>query len=339
MVSAETLRISVIIPSAAAPDVFQEVLEALCRQEPQPSEIIVVDDAMDKRAYDVIQGIHKVCPVKIIKNSGTGVSAARNTGAASAGFEILVFVDTDVIVSPGSFRAVTDTLSMNQDIDGVVGIQSHDIRFTDFFSRWKNHWMRYTYRRLKGHVHLFYTSCAAIRKSVFMSTGGFDENYRMPSIEDTAFGRVLGVMGAKILPLPAFEIEHVKSYSFRSVLRTDLVRSSALLKFALRNLKSGKHSGTSRTSVPASFIIGTVCMGLFWMFMAIGLTGSSISFLIACGLLVTFWIVNLSWVNYLLEEEGAAFFLKGMIFMPLDVSFVILGIGRGIWEFLTGTHY
>ncbi len=332
-------RISVVIPSAEAPEVFEEVLASLCKQDPSPMEILVIDDAMDENAHRIVDNFSQTFPVRTVKNSGRGVSAARNTGAGIAQGDNLVFIDTDVIVKPGAFRAVEDTLLQHPEYDGVVGVQSRDLRYNDFFSRWKNHWMRYTYRRLQGNLHLFYTSCAAIRKQTFEKSGGFDTSYCLPSIEDTAFGRVLGEMGARIFPLPEFEVEHVKSYSFRSVLSTDCRRSRSLVRYALRNFASGKGSGTSQTSVPGSFMIGTACMAFFWIFLVAGSFLNPSWFRLSVAMLTAFWVVNGSWLIYLLREEGSVFFIKSLFFLPVDASSVILGIIRGIAGYLSGFRY
>lgn len=339
MPSVDKPSLTVVIPAAAAPDVFEDVLESVCSQDPAPAEVIVVDDAMDPRGRDIVADFGVRYPVRSVSNSGRGVSAARNAGAASANGDILVFIDTDVIVQPGAFAAIGQTLGARPEIDGVVGLQSARLRFTGFFSRWKNHWMRFTYRRLSGDVHLFYTSCAAIRRKVFTRSGGFDENYRLPSIEDTAFGGVLGRIGARIIPLPAFEVEHVKAYSFRSVLRTDCARSAALVKYVLRNMHGGHDSGTSRTSVPAGFMIGTACVALFWIFVFLGLLWNPVALTVAAVMLAATIGFNAAWLNYLLTEEGPTYFFRSVLFIPLDVTVVILGMLKGLIGFASGKRY
>lgn len=332
-------RISVVIPSAAAPDVFEEVLVALFTQDPPPYEVILVDDAMDQKAYSIAERFSSKNPLKIVKNTSKGVSAARNTGAIASEGDVILFIDTDVVPAPGSIRLILDFFSSCVECDGIVGVQSANLRYTDFFSRWKNHWMRFTYQRLKGRVHLFYTSCAALRKNVFLRSGGFDESYVLPSIEDTVFGAVLGRMGACIYPCPQFEVEHVKSYSLGSVLKTDFKRSAALVKYVLRNLLTGHRSGTEKTSVPGSFIIGSVIMALIWIGVTLALVSHPACWMAVFLLLIGLWIANSSWLKYLHKEEGMMFLIKAILFLPLDVMIVDAGMFKGLFDFITGSRY
>jgi glycosyltransferase involved in cell wall biosynthesis len=333
------IRLSVVIPSAAAPEVFEEVLVSLFRQDPPPFEVILVDDAMDAGAYSIAQRCGSGQPLRIIKNAAKGVSAARNTGVAESRGEVILFIDTDVVLKPGSIKVILNTFSGHSECDGLVGVQSADLRFSDFFSRWKNHWMRFTYLRLKGPVHLFYTSCAAIRKDIFQSSGGFDESYSMPSIEDTAFGAVLGRMGARIFPCPECEVEHVKSYSFMSVLRTDFKRSAALVKYTLRNLLHGHGFSAEKTSVPGSFIAGAVIMVLFWISIIPAIAVHPSWFIAAFLSISGLWLVNAAWLRYLLKEEGVMFLIGAAGFLPVDVTVVIGGMLKGCLDFLFGSRY
>jgi len=326
--------IAVVIPAASAPDVFSECLRSLFLGVEKPDEVIIVNDAMDQTALDIAEQY----PVRVVKNPHKGVSAARNYGARVAGSDIILFIDTDVIIDCQAIQLIR-TIFQDAGIDGAVGVQSKSLRFMDFFSRYKNHWMRYTYRRLKENIHLFYTSCAAIRREVFIQTGGFDENYRLPSVEDTAFGAVLGASGIRIQPLPDFEIEHVKAYGLKSILVTDFNRSAALVRYVLRNRSQKTGGDIGKTSVPKQFMLSSAIMtiALFALFLLpVWSYFSLITFLIS-------WIfiigLNTSWISHLFQEEGIGFAIKACFFLPVDVTFVVLGIFWGIISFAMGKKY
>ncbi|HPQ39548.1 MAG TPA: glycosyltransferase family A protein [bacterium] len=328
-----------VIPAAAAPDVFAESISSIFQNSLPPREVIVVDDAMDDNARRTVERFAVDYPIRIITHRGHGVSAARNAGARSASGSIILFMDTDVVLKPNALQVVCDALA-DDEIDGVVGVQSARLRFGDFFSRWKNLWMRYTYQRLTGNIHLFYTSCAAIRTQAFTESGGFDEAYRLPSIEDTVFGAALGRQGKVIRPEPRFEVEHVKSYGLWSVLKTDRKRSAALVKYTLRNIRGGHSAGTGQTSVPAGFILGSGAVLLAWLLL--------LAFALGCGwnclggaaaMILLLWIFNAGWLAYLLQEEGFEFFTLAMLFLPLDVTWVNLGIFQGGISFCIGKKY
>ncbi len=323
-----------MIPAAGAPDVFEECLSSIFSGSRSPREVILVDDAMDQRAHDIASRF----PIRVEKNPRRGVSAARNHGASLAKNRIILFMDTDVVLSSDALEIVSDAFN-DPGTDGVVGVQSAALRFRGFFSRYKNHWMRYTYRRLTQSVHLFYTSCAAILRDRFLETQGFDENYRMPSIEDTVFGAELGKQNIRIKPLRSFEIEHVKGYSLKTVLKTDFLRSAALVRFVLRNWSGRSRGGIRNTSVPREFMLGAIAMCLaLLMLVSMPFTGTigGIAFLVCCAIVN---VLNGSWLSYLLREEGFPYMIGACVFMPLDVTFVVAGMATGVIGFIKGNRY
>jgi glycosyltransferase involved in cell wall biosynthesis len=326
--------ISIVIPAAGAPDVFQECLSALFKGNRSPLEVLVIDDAMDSKAYEIARQF----PVRLLKNPGKGVSAARNFGASQAKASILLFADTDVILPPNALELIENALK-TETIGGVIAIQSAKLRLTDFFSRYKNHWMRFTYHRLKGSVHLFYTSCAAISRNIFLKSDGFDENYRLPSIEDTAFGAALGRQNIAICILPALEVEHVKSYSIRTILRTDFQRSASLVRYVMRNWAGKNRSGIRQTSVPKRFMLSTVIMGL--SLLSLFLTfhwGVKACMIFGFGCFAV-TIINFSFLKYLSKEENLFYALKAAAFIPFDLCWVLAGIFCGGLSFCLGRRY
>ncbi|MBN1297916.1 glycosyltransferase family 2 protein [bacterium] len=333
------MKISVVIPSARAPDVFPECLASVFHDDDGPLEVIIVDDAMDDHAYRIVTESAEKHPVWILDSRGRGVSAARNAGACSAAGDVILFMDTDVVLRPGAFRIIRNALR-DPGIDGIVGIQAANLRFTGFFSRWKNHWMRFTYHRLSGNIHLFYTSCAVIRKDVFIASGGFDETYRLPSIEDTVFGSRLGRLKRVIRPEPCFEVEHVKAYGFRSVLATDRKRSSALVRYAMRNVLAGHDSGAGDTSVPTGFMLSAGMMILFLLSGLATILGEGvIGSMLMAGSISAVWLLNIDWLAYLRRVQGPGFMAGAMLFLPVDLLWVIAGIVQGSIGFALGRKY
>jgi glycosyltransferase involved in cell wall biosynthesis len=69
----------------------------------------------------------------------------------------------------------------------------------------------------------FWAGCGAIRRSVFESVGGFDEKrFPRPSIEDIELGYRLRRAGHSILLEKQIQGTHLKRWTLRSVLRTDI---------------------------------------------------------------------------------------------------------------------
>ena len=198
-------------------------------------------------------------PVRLESTEGrVGPAAARNLGRGLAEGDILFFIDSDVMLRPDSLDRLVRRFA-DGDVDAVCGVQAADMRHRDLASRYKNLWIRWTYLRLTGDVPLFYTTAAAIRRSLFRRVGGFDDGYATPSLEDTAFGQKLARLGVRVRIQPDLEVEHVKRYSLASLLRTDFRRAVALARLKLRHRDE---LGENNSSVPTGYIASIPLAGL-----------------------------------------------------------------------------
>jgi glycosyltransferase involved in cell wall biosynthesis len=92
------LSYSVVIPARNAARTLPRVLDALRAQEPAPAEVIVVDDGSTDRTADVArEGGARVVATGAQRFAG----GARNAGWDSAGGDLVVFLDADVVASAG----------------------------------------------------------------------------------------------------------------------------------------------------------------------------------------------------------------------------------------------
>jgi GT2 family glycosyltransferase len=325
-------RVSVIIPTHNGAARLDACLQSLQSSSYAPHEIIVVDDASSDHSADVARR-YRCCVVRVEEN--IGAARAKNRGAAVASGEVLFFTDDDVVVSPGALARVAEVLSDAANA-GVVGLQAREIPFLDFASRYKNLWMRFTYARLpRERIGVFYTSVAAIRRSVFRELGGFDEHYTGASIgEDTEFGQRAWGAGHRILLDPDIVVQHAKHYTLTQVLVTDFSRARALTLMRLR--KRAKFF----TSVPAFYqwAVPAIFAAIFLLALA-AVFSSTLAF--AGGLTLTgiFYLLNASWLSYLGRERGAGFALGAACFQPVDVLAVGAGMFIAVVSFLRGQRY
>ena len=117
-------KISVIVPVYNVEKFLAQCLESLVLQTYKNLEIIIVDDGSSDNSYKIYKKYAKSdSRIQIIKQKNAGVSAARNTGLASATGEYVHFIDSDDYIDIDYYeKMLKASRSMSPDIiaGGVV---------------------------------------------------------------------------------------------------------------------------------------------------------------------------------------------------------------------------
>ena len=92
--------ISFIIPVYNRPQEVDELLESLSLQDHSDFEVLIVEDGSYLSCHEIVDHWAGKIPVRYIVQENAGPGPARNTGAAEATGEWLVFLDSDVVVPP-----------------------------------------------------------------------------------------------------------------------------------------------------------------------------------------------------------------------------------------------
>jgi hypothetical protein len=85
-------------------DRLVEAVESVCRQEPEPAEVLVVVDHNDDLLVELADCLrdHHSPDIRVLPSVGArGLSGARNTGTAAARCEVVAFLDDDATAEPG----------------------------------------------------------------------------------------------------------------------------------------------------------------------------------------------------------------------------------------------
>ena len=90
--------LSVVIPTYNRAPVLARCLDALGAQDPPAGEVVVVDDGSSDGTPEVLRG-HPW--VKAVRQPNGGRAAAKNTGVEAARGDVVLFLDDDVIATPG----------------------------------------------------------------------------------------------------------------------------------------------------------------------------------------------------------------------------------------------
>ena len=176
--------VSVIVPNYNYARALFLCLRALKAQTYPRMEIIVVDDASTDDSV-AVAGSFGVRVVRTGVNSG--VSAARNLGAAHAAGEILFFVDSDVAAKPDAVANAVAMLESDPRIGAVCGNYDpvpliRDSLVEEYRCMQQSYWLIAD----EGRITTLYTALLAMRAEVFAEIGPF--NTRLRETENADYG-------------------------------------------------------------------------------------------------------------------------------------------------------
>jgi GT2 family glycosyltransferase len=218
--SSPSISVSIIVPVYNNPQDLRECLSALIASSYPVSEVIVVDDASTDDTASVARQMG-VRVLRLAKNLGP--AAARNYGARHAQGDILFFVDADVAIAPDAVSRVGELFAERPDLAAVFGSYDARPRAKGVVSQYRNLLHHFVHQNGSPEASTFWAGCGAIRRSVFLELGGFDEKrFPRPSIEDIELGHRLRRAGYRILLDKALQGTHLKRWTLYSTVRTDI---------------------------------------------------------------------------------------------------------------------
>jgi Glycosyl transferase family 2 len=212
--------ISIIVPAHNNPAELAQCLAALRDTAPPGVELIVVDDASTDATPDVAAA-SGARVLRLEQNAGPG--AARNHGAELAAGPVLLFVDADVVVAPGSVTRVTQAFADDPGLAALFGSYDDRPRAPGLVSRYRNLLHHFVHQDGNVDAATFWAGLGAVRRAVFLEVGGFDaERFPRPSIEDIELGYRLRRAGHRIRLDKGLLGTHLKRWGLVSMIRTDV---------------------------------------------------------------------------------------------------------------------
>jgi GT2 family glycosyltransferase len=214
------LTVSVIVPVHQDGDSFRRCVSSLVKATPQPEEVLLISDG----AGDSIKILAAEFGYRCLQNpSGNGPAKARNFGASNARGDLLFFVDSDVVIRQDSVARVLSAFAEDPHTSAIIGSYDDEPAEPNFLSQYKNLFHHYVHQNSNEEASTFWGACGAIRRQVFMESGGFDESYRRPCIEDIEYGYRLRKSGHRIRLLKTLQCKHLKRWTVLSLLKSDLL--------------------------------------------------------------------------------------------------------------------
>ncbi|MCX5713948.1 MAG: glycosyltransferase, partial [Candidatus Omnitrophica bacterium] len=254
--------------------------------------------------------------IRLEKNLGKNY--ARRMGIGAANGEIVVAVDSDIVIKKDTLNRIAGYFENNRRTDALTGLFSKEHPNKDFFSQYKNLYMHYIFRKLPKRVNFLFGSICAMRRD---AANLCNSSYRYG--QDTAYGQQLVSHGKNIFFLTDLEVIHLKKYNFWSLLKNDFnicfYWANIFLKF-----KGWKQLGRNKVGFahsPVEQLISVCLAPATLLFIPLKL-------FILCPVLL--WVaLNIGFLRFLLNESGMAFALVSTFFTFLDNIVMALGITCG----------
>ncbi len=215
------MDVSIVVINKNKESVIDECLKAIVKQKGKSDELIVIDDLSTDQSLERIQAWEQDIDSILSIESYENRSRVRNYAAEFCTKDIIIFVDSDVIIGPKNIDIIRK-IHQEEDIVGTNGNvfgNNHDIQQFEFLSGFKlehfidavskNFYILYEHSIFFDHRFQnpkltkdemnnwenYYTTCASVRKDTFIAVGGFDENIIGWGGEDSEFGYRINKLG------------------------------------------------------------------------------------------------------------------------------------------------
>lgn len=315
-------KLSVIV-TAYNSAVLDKCLAAICASEFRNYEIIVVNDGGKDNATEIAK---KYTRNVITHKRNEGRKNARRKGFKIAKGDILVNIDSDIIIGLVTLRIVKEYFAKNKSVDAITGILSENTPYQNFLSQYKNLYMNYHFRRLPESVNFLYGSIYAIRKNFFVK---LNKTGVARVADDTDLGQNIVDVGGKISLVKSLKVKHYKKYTTLTFLRNDFRIPFDWAQIFLRYkgwMQLGRNS-TGFAHASKEQIISIIISPFIPVFLYFGLYTK---FPIFPLVLSSLWLfLNWNFLQFCYRKRGASFWLISLATTFLDNLVMLAGIISG----------
>lgn len=325
------LRLSVVVPFHRNLAQLRQCLAAVRTSErslPAGASLLEILVAANGATEDPRPVANEAGATLLTIERACGPAVARNRAADVATGNVLVFVDTDVIINADALGRLAALLQTHPDAGAAFGAYDEEPADPGFVSQCKNLAHSFVHQQASGDARTFWAGLGAVRSEVFARVGGFDERFPRPSVEDIDLGYRIHASGARIILDPAIRGKHLKRWTFKSSIVTD-VRDRGVPWTQLIHRYDGLHDDLNvRVSyrwcvVIAYLLAASLLAALKWP-----LTLSVVP--IAAILL---WVLDRRYYGYFVSRRGLVFALR---WFPLHIvhhlcNGVSFAVGTGLY--------
>jgi glycosyltransferase involved in cell wall biosynthesis len=215
--------LSIVMPlynaGADLPRVLQPLLAAI--SEGTALELLVVDDGSTDGGPELCRqlGAH------VMSSGGKclGPAEARNIGVAQAQGDLLLFVDSDVILHNEVPARVCELLSNDEGWVAMFGSYDDRPPYRSLVSQYVNLRHHWVHQHGEREATTFWSGCGAVARQAYLDVGGFNPaRFPRPMVEDIDLGYRLREQGGRILLDKDMLCTHLKRWSLYNMVVTDI---------------------------------------------------------------------------------------------------------------------
>lgn len=321
--------VSVIVPNYNYGRVLGHCLRALQAQTYTPLEIVLVDDRSTDDSVAVAEslGVNVISPPV-----NSGVSAARNLGAAHANGEILVFLDSDIALAPDAVASAVALLESDSRIGAVCGnFDPVPLVRDSLVKEYRNLFRHYYFLCRLGSISGFLpTSILAMPAKVWAEVGPF--NTRLDQSEGADLGERL-TDRYEVHLTDTVRGRHDDDQNLRVALRKIFVRTRVQIPFFLQPRYAAGTVGSpeSRASLAATLTAVTALLP--------PLAGQAALAVVPAAFLAWYLYIDRRMYRFVFAGRGVAFgvFFTGVHFLAnLTIA---VGAASGIAKWLVSPTF
>lgn len=324
----EQILVSFIVPAFNAEDSLAATIGSIRAEAPRGSEVIVVDDGSTDGTVEVAR---ELADQVLVRPCQGGAARSRNDGAQVARGDVLVFVDSDVIVGRDAIPGLIAQIEGGADaaFGAYQPMVSLDIRNRP--TTYKNLLHHYTHLVGAGEASTFWSGFGGVRRQAFATVGGFDPGVTTAAdIEDIHLGYRLKKAGFRIVLDPTLQVSHQKRYTVRGLIRSDIFHRAipwtrAMLELGFFRNDLNLSTGSMLSSLLAYIVLIAGALTIVAGWPAAVVAG------VAAG---TWWWLNAGFLGYVRRHWG----IKGMFvaagFHALYYLYGPLGAALGVFAYL-----
>jgi len=295
--------ISVVVPVYNNAAFIGKCIEGIRASRYDNYEIIIVDDASSDNTVEIVEKFD-VNLIKLKKRESANY--CRNIGADEAKGDILLFMDSDVVVEPETLGEVAKIFSEGK-LDAIVGVYSVSDDYENLISRYKNLWIRYSYIISDASVDWIFGAISAIKKNVFLQVKGFNRDlHSQNGTDDLELGKRLASENYAIEINEKIEGKHLRHFTLGALLKNDFRRSRWFVALAkdFNGIKNSLKEGF--VNIYPKFILSTA-LSIPMLLLLVGSLFYCAAAAAFLGLFLVFLFLNFPFVKYFSKHYGAIY--------------------------------